>query len=193
MKTYLAISVALQIYLITAVSIGEITSGKFAGVMRDIPGVVTYLGPDERVNFVIVRSTTPELSGNSSQSTFLWGIGLPLNLTVGDSIIFDGYVTWDEDLGLYLDSAQNIRLIASNVTVKPVLVGPGGRVPLDGRYGIEFWRSLNNELVLITNATILERGELGFVRGNWPSRGINSRGGLTEGYIGKTACFQDWH
>jgi hypothetical protein len=199
MKAYMVLAAALYLHSVLAVSISDITSGKYDDQdVRDVPGVVTATFPDDWFSRISVRSTTPELSRNSSNSVFIWGDTIAGNFTVGDSIVFDAKITWFSDGAL--DSVRNIRRIATNVSVEPVLVGPGGLIPVSDNSsasgsGIDFWRTLNAELVAIPNATFLDysksqiyMGEVTsiLVRGDWPSRGVNNRGGLTMVNEGET-------
>jgi predicted extracellular nuclease len=51
------------------------------------------------------------------------------------------------------------------------------------KYGLDFWRSIEGEFVEITNPVVLDLnndfGEV-WVRGDWPTIGVNARGGLTQ-------------
>lgn len=196
----MVLAAALYLHAVLAVSINDITSGKYDDQdVRDVPGVVTGIFLDRGFNDQIsIRSTTPEFSRNSSNSVFLFGAGIASNVTVGDSIVFDAKVTWVYYRTL-LDSrsVQNIRIIATNISAEPVLVGPGGRIPVfnSSLYWVDFWKTLSAELVLIPNTTFLAYekfissgiGETAImVRGNWPYRGVNNRGGLTMINEGET-------
>jgi hypothetical protein len=192
----MVLAAALYFHAVLAVSINDITSGKYNDQnVRDVPGVIT--GKFSRHDLISVRSTTPELSRNSSNSVFIIGDGIASNVTVGDSIVFDAKVTWVYYGALDSGSVQNIRIIATNISAEPVLVGPGGRIPVfnSSLYWVDFWETLNAELVLIPNTTFLAYekfissgiGETAImVRGNWPYRGVNNRGGLTMINEGET-------
>jgi hypothetical protein len=200
MKLYLALAATLPVCSVLAISVNEITSGKYSmGTwVDDVSGVVTAILPPSKKPAsgaktwieIAVRSTAPELASPSSNSIFVRGFN-ETNITVGDTILFSGKIDWSRS-PYYPEvfPAASINRVSSNAAIEPVLIGPGGRLPLNdaGEFDVDFWGRSSSELVLITNVTVVTNSDMGFayVRGDWSPKSVNSRGGLTKLASGKT-------
>jgi hypothetical protein len=140
---------------------------------------------------VCVRSSTPSPDPSTSNS-ICFATNETVTLTTGSSILFDGIVTQDA-----IFEVTNIRTLETGMTLEPVLVGPGGREPptsLHEQQARPFWRSLDYELIMLQNVTVIDTSQDGewnnnlvIVRGNWVVPGINSIGGITKLDDGSTS------
>ena len=104
----------------------------------------------------------------------------PVVLGVDRSPPTQFYTDLDTGAGGFLATPNN----ASQVQVVNATLQPD-------KFGLDFWESLEGMLVTVKNPVALnfenKFGEF-WVRGNWSTNSVNSRGGLTLAFGAFTAC-----
>ncbi|KDR77188.1 hypothetical protein GALMADRAFT_225318 [Galerina marginata CBS 339.88] len=221
-RLYALVLLASYFSIVSSVSITDIQGPAFLSplvgqTVQNLTGLVTAKASN---GFYLAGDKSDDIRESNGLFVFSSSTTVLKSVNVGDLISLTGRVAEfrtatspDNLFGTEFDSPTSIKVLSSNNTLTPVILGKDRSPPTqlfsaqdagpDGflsvpnnsslistvnatlqpdKYGMDFWESLEGQLVTIPKPISTEFqnsfGEF-WVYGDWPVTGKNSRGGLT--------------